>query len=108
MHVELGVAQNGQRQRDGGPPVGVLARVQPLASDDPRPAVPAHVLHQMYRADPVEGGQEHPAQRAGHRGDAGPVDQRLTARTGDEEPEHVGGGVDQRGHVRLDGGRVRK
>ncbi|WP_146230989.1 hypothetical protein [Micromonospora sicca] len=54
VHVELGVAQHGERHRDGGPPVGVLARVQPLASDDPRPAVPAHVLHQMYRADPVE------------------------------------------------------
>ncbi|GAA4573066.1 hypothetical protein GCM10023176_37290 [Micromonospora coerulea] len=73
MHVELGVAQHGERQRDAGPPVGVLARVQPLASDDSRPAVPAHVLHQMYRADPVEGGQEHPAQRPGHRGDAGPA-----------------------------------
>ncbi|WP_280175117.1 hypothetical protein [Micromonospora cremea] len=35
-----------------------------------------------------------------------PVDQRLAARTGEQEPEQVGGGVDQRGHVSLDGGRV--
>ncbi len=75
--------------------------MQALGGVLPRGRVAAHVLDGEGRFEPVEYGQQGAAQRARHLGEAGYVDQPgVAAGAHDEQPQHIGRGVDQGGRRR--------